>query len=271
MCGRIGGDEMFIVMEGLNDNEGIRSVLRTVRNNIKWLYHDDSRNIKITCSIGSATYPGDADNYNELFRIADKVLYLAKGKGKDRYIIYHEDIHKAYVYGMGKIGDIDEKAFYKYHKMDVVNTIIRGFRDADAKRRNEMLDIVAVAFNIDSIVIYDRAEMKNYILYGDERMSDDDGSFFNRDNYIPNFREDGIFVIDNINFFETKAPTMYNVYSGYGIIQSIQYIIGGDIKKNNNIIAYGRYKLDKKWAENDANFLAIIGDYIGRVFLKERM
>lgn len=271
LCGRIGGDEMFIVMEGLNDNEGIRSVLRTVRNNIKWLYHDDSRNIKITCSIGSATYPGDADNYNELFRIADKVLYLAKGKGKDRYIIYHEDIHKAYVYGMGKIGDIDEKAFYKYHKMDVVNTIIRGFRDADAKRRNEMLDIVAVAFNIDSIVIYDRAEMKNYILYGDERMSDDDGSFFNRDNYIPNFREDGIFVIDNINFFETKAPTMYNVYSGYGIIQSIQYIIGGDIKKNNNIIAYGRYKLDKKWAENDANFLAIIGDYIGRVFLKERM
>ena len=42
LCGRIGGDEMFIVMEGLNDNEGIRSVLRTVRNNIKWLYHDDS-------------------------------------------------------------------------------------------------------------------------------------------------------------------------------------------------------------------------------------
>ena len=71
LCGRIGGDEMFIVMEGLNDNEGIRSVLRTVRNNIKWLYHDDSRNIKITCSIGSATYPGDADNYNCLLYTSD--------------------------------------------------------------------------------------------------------------------------------------------------------------------------------------------------------
>ena len=270
LCGRIGGDEMFIVMEGLNDDEGIRNVLRTVRNNIKWLYHDDSRNIKITCSIGSATYPGDADNYDELFKIADKVLYLAKEKGKDRYIIYHEDIHKDYVYGNGRMADLDEKVLYKYHKMDVVNTIIREYRDADAERRKELLDIVAVAFNIDSIVIYDRAEMKNYILYGDERMSDDDGSFFKKDNYIPNFREDGIFVIDNINFFETKAPSMYRVYSGYGIIQSIQYIIGGDIKRNNNIIAYGRYKLDKKWAENDANFLAIIGDYIGRVFLKER-
>lgn len=36
------------------------------------------------------------------------------------------------------------------------------------------------------------------------------------------------------------------------------------------IISYGRFKLDKKWAESDMNFLAIIGDYIGRIFLKER-
>lgn len=78
LCGRIGGDEMFIIMEGLNDNEGIRNVLRTIRNNTKWLYHDDPRNIKITCSIGSATYPNDAKRYDELFKIADKVLYLAK-------------------------------------------------------------------------------------------------------------------------------------------------------------------------------------------------
>ena len=69
LCGRIGGDEMFIIMEGLNDNEGIRNVLRTIRNNTKWLYHDDPRNIKITCSIGSATYPNDAKRYDELFKI----------------------------------------------------------------------------------------------------------------------------------------------------------------------------------------------------------
>lgn len=129
---------------------------------------------------------------------------------------------------------------------------------------------MAVAFNINTIAIYDRTELTKHILYGDQRMTDDDGSFFKEDNYIPNFREDGIFVIDNINYFETKAPAVYKVYSEYGIVQAVQYIIGGDIKKNNNIISYGRFKLDKKWAESDMNFLAIIGDYIGRVFLKER-
>ena len=270
LCGRIGGDEMFIIMEGLNDNEGIRNVLRTIRNNTKWLYHDDPRNIKITCSIGSATYPNDAKSYDELFKIADKVLYLAKEKGKDRYIIYHEDIHREYVYGMGRIVDLNDKVFYKYHKMEIVNTIIREYKEADDARRKELIDIVAVAFNVNTIAIYDRTELTKHILYGDQRMTDDDGSFFKEDNYIPNFREDGIFVIDNINFFETKAPAVYKVYSEYGIVQAVQYIIGGDIKKNNNIISYGRFKLDKKWAESDMNFLAIIGDYIGRIYLKER-
>ncbi|MGN0319512.1 MAG: sensor domain-containing diguanylate cyclase [Lachnospira sp.] len=272
LCGRIGGDEMFIVMEGLKDDEGIRNVLRTVRNNVSWLYHDDPRNInKITCSIGSATYPYDARDYDELFKIADKMLYLAKEKGKNRYIIYHEDIHREYVYGMGRIVDLTEKVFYRYHKMDVVNTIIREYREATDKRRQELLEMIVVAFDLDTIILYDQKLETKYILYGEQRMSEDNGSYLKEDNYIPGFREDGLFAIDNINFFEVKAPALYKVYSKYGITQAVQYIIGGNIKKNNNIISFARFKQNKKWAEMDMNFLAVIGDYIGNTFLKERV
>lgn len=272
LCGRIGGDEMFIVMEGLKDDEGIRNVLRTVRNNVSWLYHDDSRNInKITCSIGSATYPYDAGDYDELFKIADKMLYLAKEKGKNRYIIYHEDIHREYVYGMGRIVDLAEKVFYRYHKMGVVNTIIREYREATDKRRQELLEMIVVAFDLDTIILYDQKLETKYILYGEQRMSEDNGSYLKEDNYIPGFREDGLFAIDNINFFEVKAPALYKVYSKYGITQAVQYIIGGNIKKNNNIISFARFKQNKKWAEMDMNFLAVIGDYIGNIFLEERV
>ena len=272
LCGRIGGDEMFIVMEGLKDDEGIRNVLRTVRNNVSWLYHDDPRNINmITCSIGSATYPYDARDYDELFKIADKMLYLAKEKGKNRYIIYHEDIHREYVYGMGRIVDLTEKVFYRYHKMNVVNTIIREYREATDKRRQELLEMIVVAFDLDTIILYDQKLGTKYILYGEQRMSEDNGSYLKEDNYIPGFREDGLFAIDNINFFEVKAPALYKVYSKYGITQAVQYIIGGNIKKNNNIISFARFKQNKKWAEMDMNFLAVIGDYIGNTFLKERV
>ena len=272
LCGRIGGDEMFIVMEGLKDDEGIRNVLRTVRNNVSWLYHDDSRNInKITCSIGSAPYPYDAGDDDELFKIADKMLYLAKEKGKNRYIIYHEDIHREYVYGMGRIVDLTEKVFYRYNKMGVVNTIIREYREATDKRRQELLEMIVVAFDLDTIILYDQKLETKYILYGEQRMSEDNGSYLKEDNYIPGFREDGLFAIDNINFFEVKAPALYKVYSKYGITQAVQYIIGGNIKKNNNIISFARFKQNKKWAEMDMNFLAVIGDYIGNIFLEERV
>lgn len=273
LCGRIGGDEMFIVMEGLNGDEGIRNVLRTVRNNVTWLYHDDPRNInRITCSIGSASYPNDAKDYDELFKVADKMLYLAKEKGKNRYIIYHEDIHKRYVYDMGEIVDVRDKVFYKYRKMTIVNVIIREYRDADAARRQELLEMVALAFNIDNITIYDQSKMAKYVIYGDEEMAEDDGSYFKKDNYLPGFREDGILSIDNVNFFETKAPAMYEIFSKYGIIQAVQYIIGGTISDNDNneIISYNRFKQDKKWAEMDMNFLAIIGDYVGNIYLREK-
>ena len=38
LCGRIGGDEMFIVMEHLEDDESIRTVFRTIKNNVSWSY-----------------------------------------------------------------------------------------------------------------------------------------------------------------------------------------------------------------------------------------
>ena len=68
---------------------------------------------------------------------------------------------------MGRIVDLNDKVFYKYHKMEVVNTIIREYKEADDARRKELIDIVAVAFNINTIAIYDRTELTKHILYGD--------------------------------------------------------------------------------------------------------
>ena len=144
-------------------------------------------------------------------------------------------------------------------------------REATDKRRQELLEMIVVAFDLDTIILYDQKLETKYILYGEQRMSEDNGSYLKEDNYIPEFREDGLFAIDNINFFEVKAPALYKVYSKYGITQAVQYIIGGNIKKNNNIISFARFKQNKKWAEMDMNFLAVIGDYIGNIFLEERV
>jgi diguanylate cyclase (GGDEF)-like protein len=95
--GRFGGDEFIIV--NLRDLEyadkkafylNMYANFRVLRKNIKLENCDPF----ITGTIGSATYPTDADNYDELFQLMDKTLYRGKTKGRNCYIIYVEEKHK---------------------------------------------------------------------------------------------------------------------------------------------------------------------------------
>lgn len=263
LCGRIGGDEMFIVMENIEHDDDVRAVLRTVKNNISWLYHDDkSFTGKITCSIGAAKYPHDASDFDSLFKIADRMLYLAKEKGKNRYIIYHDDLHKLYIDGQG-MNSIDEKGFYKYRKTGVVTNVIQRYAKADAEEREKLFDMISKAFNIDSIFIYEGDSHQKITLFGPELTHENDRVFIGLDNYAVDFREDGVKVIDNINYFETKSPKLYEAFSSMGISQAVQYIEDGiNIKLDRDIISFNRFKQESKWAELDLTYLAILGSVI---------
>ena len=266
MCGRIGGDEMFIVIEGLEGDEPIRSVLRTIKSNIGWLYHNDERNInKITCSIGSATYPVDADNYQELFKIADKMLYLAKEKGKNRYVIYHSDLHYNYVYGEGETTEKEKKAIYKYRKEEVLRSVVREYKEAAPDRRQQLYEMISIGFGIDTITYYDLLNKKKELLYGevqDKEVSDkDDGSFLVAENYIETFRANGTTAVDNVYFLQQRFPVVYENLRALGLSQAVLYHIN-DFTYPGYIVMFGRFEQEKKWAENDLNSLALLGDII---------
>jgi len=93
IVGRIGGDEFMIILDRGMNYEEARKILQLLRANVEWAYGPEKKNIGVTVSIGCAEYPDNADNYQDLFAIADKMLYRAKEKGKNRYIIYEPEIH----------------------------------------------------------------------------------------------------------------------------------------------------------------------------------
>ncbi|MCR4584094.1 MAG: GGDEF domain-containing protein [Lachnospiraceae bacterium] len=94
VAGRIGGDEFFLVLDGLGEEE-LRAVFRGIRGTVSSVFEGKgSQNLSaISVSIGSATYPKDAKNFNDLFMVADFCLYRAKEKGRNRYIIYTPEKH----------------------------------------------------------------------------------------------------------------------------------------------------------------------------------
>lgn len=271
LCGRIGGDEMFIVMEHLEDDESIRTVFHTIKNNVSWLYHNDPRNInKITCSIGAASYPDDAKDLDTLFSIADKMLYLAKEKGKNRYIIYRPDLHERYILGENPTATT-EKVFYKYRKLRIVNDFIQQYI-CHYKSKKECLEMVMSAFEMDSIFLYDMYAGTRYVLSGNVPEYEENGEFLKEDNYIPDFRDDGIKTVWNIILYERKAPHMYEAFEMMGIKQFIQVIACVDRSKSDScfVISFNRNSQLNKWPEMDVDYLGIIGNVIGEEYMKEK-
>ena len=271
LCGRIGGDEMFIVMEHLEDDESIRTVFRTIKNNVSWLYHNDPRNInKIRCSIGAASYPDDAKDLDTLFSIADKMLYLAKEKGKNRYIIYRPDLHERYILGENPTATT-EKVFYKYRKLRIVNDFIQQYI-CHYKSKKECLEMVMSAFEMDSIFLYDMYAGTRYVLSGNVPEYEENGEFLKEDNYIPDFRDDGIKTVWNIILYERKAPHMYEAFEKMGIKQFIQVIACVDRSKSDScfVISFNRNSQLNKWPEMDVDYLGIIGNVIGEEYMKEK-
>ena len=80
--GRIGGDEFMLLFYHVSDETELRAYLRSIKSVIAAAMEN------ITVSIGAAIYPNDAANYNDVFMVADYCLYLAKEKGRNRYIIH---------------------------------------------------------------------------------------------------------------------------------------------------------------------------------------
>ena len=92
--GRFGGDEFVIVTKTILSDEDFLYIIKTIRKNIAWKFEDIVPGVKITLSIGIVKSPNDGNMYEELFEKADKCLYLAKQKGRNRYVLYSDDVQR---------------------------------------------------------------------------------------------------------------------------------------------------------------------------------
>ena len=84
---RYGGEEFVVLLPGTGtDSDGASSVAENIRSAIAdCLVSDGEQSTKITISIGIATrVPDKHDDHEELLKLADKQLYIAKENGRNR-------------------------------------------------------------------------------------------------------------------------------------------------------------------------------------------
>ena len=84
VVGRFGGEEFCILCEE-TDARGALLLAERVREELKQREFDaEGCKVRVTCSLGVAEFPHDANTDTLLFELADRALYQAKQSGRDR-------------------------------------------------------------------------------------------------------------------------------------------------------------------------------------------
>jgi diguanylate cyclase (GGDEF)-like protein len=86
---RYAGDEFAAVLPNSPKNKALSIALEMVKM-ARDFKLEESPQVKVTLSIGVATFPEDAEDTTSLIEKADKALYVSKEKGRNRASVYQE-------------------------------------------------------------------------------------------------------------------------------------------------------------------------------------
>ncbi len=91
---RYGGEEFLLLVYTRNKSDSLFNICERIRKNIsEHIFNYDSHEIKMRISMGVHENPALEKNITEAIKIADKMLYIAKRKGRNR-VVYHNENSK---------------------------------------------------------------------------------------------------------------------------------------------------------------------------------
>lgn len=264
VVGRFGGDEFFVMLEKVDDRTALKNWLKTVVKEIAYAFDPK---LKVTTSIGISQYPVDGEDYQELFEKADKALYIAKEKGKNRHIIYDEKLH-----GSLSKGDMQNMALaYAVSRVKrrealaafLSNIYGKGisYIAEDTKVQKRLRDL----FDLDGITIYDDYGRRVVCRSGNYMHEAPDAhAGLTDEKYVAMFGEESILVVANTNRLKGINTEAYQVAAYQEIGASVQCISKKDGKPY-ALINFEVFNRNRKWSDADIEMLGIIGSCIGNL------
>lgn len=224
VAGRMGGDEFFLVFPDYVDELHLRNVLRTIKLNIAAMYQGKIGDINLSCSIGASRSDVDSTSYNELFKVADKALYIAKQKGKNRYIIYKTELHGEFKFDGNETQIEVKEDYYVGEDIREISSMLNRAIVSGDSRIKPLLSHMVRTFHFDRAGVYLDNGKETVYEYREPGISPGSGTMVASNRYLERFKNDLLFV-ENINHFEFSIPDVYHLFRDTETKSSIQILV----------------------------------------------
>lgn len=266
VAGRFGGDEFFMIIDSDINEQEIRQILFTIRKNVRWYFERSEDRIVVTLSVGTASFPKDATDMDELFAKADRALYIAKEKGKDRYIIYDEEKHGRVTFDSEhrKIVELSLQNRKEDNMTSAVMYVYDALEKKGAAAMEEVLGFIGKVFAIDRINIFRNPDLMLWQTWGYETWHQDNAAYILWEGYLKNFNGHKVDVCCGLDIRAYKYPKVYEYLSKLEIKSSLQYIVGEGAEMT-GLISYEMCKVRRKWSDEDVHNLTLISRFIEAV------
>ncbi|MBQ0051171.1 MAG: GGDEF domain-containing protein [Treponema sp.] len=253
LVGRYGGDEFVLILEGMDSENILRGILRSVVVNIKSALENEFTDIKVTASIGAAVYPANGRTLDELFKKADFCLYRAKDKGRDRYVFFRDDLH----------GELYKKAIeaksdgIKYDareilELKIMSEFMQNLGSTPYVAIKDVLGHMCQTFNIDTITIYYGEELNRIYHSGRNFSKLEEASYVHSPAFKAALGERTYLRVDFVSDLRAETQALGDILTERGIKSTIQCVLGtpDNIK---GFVSFDRVREPALWAEYEVN------------------
>lgn len=285
ILGRIGGDEFLVLLKNTNDIFMLKEKAELVSRVFVDTYTGESKELKITCSMGMALYPMDGKDFLSLFKNADIALYQAKYSGKGCCVLYDKAMIPA---------ELEKKAEY-YNKYSVqeerqdqqitIDSEITAFAfDIMAKTfdvnssMNMLADQIGKKFNAGYVSILERVgnsgKMKSSYLWTakngpekEEPLSSSENSLVQMESYM--FDKRGLCVIDDVE--QAKCSGILrdrSVCDGVKAVMLCAFFDDGLLK---GCVCVADNKNTRSWTKKETDSLYTVTKIISFYLQKQRV
>lgn len=258
-AGRIGGGMFLLVLEGIADETDLRGILRAIRTKLEWAWESGAQGGKVparvTCSMGAACYPIDAKSYEDLFRQADKALYIAQEKGHNRYVIYdikkHGEVRQSRARSLSDLYAAAPTQSNAGFVSGLAQTLIRQRQDVQT-----VIQQIGEQFGLDGIQIFTAPDWSAAYSWGHPFSGS--AEILVHEPFLQNFTDDHICVIDNIHALEGLADDAHDLLESQNLLGTVLYLVQQDGNPA-AVISFGLFGRFRKWSTPDIGYFTVLG------------
>ena len=269
VVGRIGGDEFVIVFNGINDEHALRGMLRAIRTQIKWEFVDDFEDLMITCSIGASFSPNNGTEYEELFKKADYCLYVAKEKGRDRYVFFRDDLHKESYENSLNVKDKNVNDGREMKELRFLSGIMESFAQDGRKAVDDLINHMYDTFKLDSINLYWGPNLNRVYYKGVELGGSMTADYVNTDGFKKLLDGKNHAAVGFVGRQTDLAPEFGTAMREKRVFSTVHCIVGSqnDVK---GIFTIDRCKESAQWAEYEIEMAVAAASLINIIAESEK-